>query len=189
LAVLQEYERGVHCVTFAPDGVRLAVAPLGDGSVRLWDASIEDELTVLRGHERHVVSTAFSPDGTRLASASWDRTVRLWDSSTGEELGVLRGHEGEVQSVAFSADGTRLASASWDKTLRIWDTVPHRVRYREREAILAARPEAEQIVDDLWHKYRNWKPVAQRLRDDTSLNDPLCRAALNLVLRRAAVRP
>ena len=189
LAVLQGYERGVHCVTFGPDGIRLALAPLGDRTVRLWDASIEKELTVLRGHERHIVSTAFSPDGTRLATASWDGTVRLWVTSTGEELAVLRGHEGEVQSVAFSADGTRLASASWDKTLRIWDTVPYRVRYQERQAILAARPEAERIVDDLWRQSNDWKAVAKRLRGDATLTDPVRRAALNLVLRRAASRP
>ena len=186
LAVLRGHERGVHCVTFSPDGSRLALAPLDDGTVRLWDASNKAELAVLRGHERHVVSTAFSPDGTRLASASWDRTVRLWDTSTGEELVVLRGHEGEVQSVAFSADGIYLASASWDGTVRIWHAKPYRVRYDERQAIVAAQPEAERIVDALWQKHSDWRTAAQRLRQDTSLSDPVRRAALNEVLRRAS---
>ena len=131
------------------------------------------------------MSLAFSADGTRLATGSSVGNVRLWATSTGEELSVLRGHKPWITDMAFSPDGTRLASASLDKTVRIWDTVPYRIRYQERQAILAARSEAERIVDDLWKKLNNWEAIAKRLRDDTTLSDPLRRAALNEVLRRA----
>ncbi len=89
----------------------------------------------------------------------------------------------------LAPDGTRLASASHDNTVRIWDTVPYRIRYQERQAILAARPEAEGRLDDLWQKLNDWKSVARRLREDPSLSDPVRRAALNEVLRRATTRP
>lgn len=69
--------------------------------------------------------------------------------------------------------------------MRLWDTVPYRLRYQERQAILAARPEAERMVDELWQKYSDWRTVAERLREDTSMLDPVCRTALNEVLRRA----
>ncbi len=154
--------------------------------MRIWDASTGKELAVLRGHERSIGVVTFSPDGTRLASASDDRTVRLWDVSTREDLAVLRGHADQVYSLAFSSDGARLASASADKTVRLWDTVPYRIRYKERRAILDARPKAKQMVEELWRKLQDWEAVAQRLRDDTSLIDPLRRAALNTVLRRAS---
>lgn len=145
-----------------------------------------EALTVLRGHDDTVWSVAFSPDGTRLATGADDDTVRIWDSSTGEELGTLRRHRSGVMAVVFSPDGTRLASASADKTVRLWNTVPYRVRCRQHQAILDIEPEAERIVDDVWRKANDWDLVAKRLREDTSLKGPVRRAALNLVLQRAA---
>ncbi len=73
--------------------------------------------------------------------------------------------------------------------MRLWDTVSRADRYKERQAILAAEPEAERMVDGLWQKVSDWETVAQRLSEDASLTDPLRRAALNLVLRRASGHP
>lgn len=70
--------------------------------------------------------------------------------------------------------------------MRIWDSVPYRVRYKERQAILTAQPEAERIVDALWQELGDWKAVANRVHEEASLSDPVRRAALNTVLRRAA---
>jgi hypothetical protein len=150
----------------------------------LWDTTTAEELLVLQGSARRIKSVAFSPDGTRLAAASDDRTVHLWDAYTGEELMRLRGHREGLHCVAFSPDGTRLASGAADWTIRLWDAVPYRVRYQERRAVLAAKPEAERIVDALWQDLNDPKLVAQRLREDTSLSDPLRRAALNLLLQK-----
>jgi WD40 repeat protein len=157
-----------------------------DGFVRVWNAFTGEELAVLRGHKDRVVVVAFSNDGTRLASASTDRTVRIWATSGGEELAVLRGHEDAVRFVGFSPDGTRLMSASRDGAVRFWDTVPYRARYQERQAILAAKPQAKRIVDALWQELNDPKVVAERLRKDASLSKPVRRAAVNLVLQRAA---
>ena len=67
--------------------------------------------------------------------------------------------------------------------------LPYRVRYQEWQAILAARPEAERVVDDLWLKHNDWKTVAVRLREDATLSDPLRRAALSAAPRRATGHP
>lgn len=51
------------------------------------------------------------------------------------------------------------------------------------------RQDQGRLVDDLWQKYSDWKTVAARLREDTSFTEPLRRAALNEVLRRATDHP
>jgi hypothetical protein len=106
--------------------------------------------------------------------------------ATGRELLVLRGHRNGVMSVAFSPDGMRLASGSWDQTVRVWDSVPYRVRYPERRAVLAARPEAEDVVDGLRQQFTEAKTTAERLRGDASLNKPVRRVALNVLLMQSA---
>lgn len=184
LEVLNGHEDEVLTVAFSPDGTRLASGSM-DTTVHIWNATNGDELMVLRGSAGYVRSVAFSPDGRRLAAASKDKTVHMWDAHTGEEVLHLRGHTAHVHYVAFSPDGARLASGAGDWAIHLWDTVPYRDRYQERQAILAARPEAEGIVDALWTKLDDAKSVAQRLHEDASLSDSVRRAALNLVLQRA----
>jgi WD40 repeat protein len=110
----------VNCVSFSPDGRRLASAS-SDGTVKVWDAHTGREALTLKGHTDSVRAVAFSPDGRRLASASWDKTVRVWDGQTGREICKLSGHTNYVNRVAFSPDGCRLASASLDQTGMVWD--------------------------------------------------------------------
>ena len=54
--------------------------------------------------------------------------------------------------------------------------------------MLAAEPEAKRIVDILREQLDDWKSVGEHLRADASLSEPLRRAALNEVLRRAVGR-
>jgi WD40 repeat protein len=74
----------VRCVTFSPDGQRLASGSI-DKTVILWDLATGQELLTFRGHTGTVTSVNFSPDGQRLASTSEDGTARVWDARPLEE--------------------------------------------------------------------------------------------------------
>jgi WD40 repeat protein/serine/threonine protein kinase len=120
LFTLRGHTGPVWSVSFAAD-CRVLASASGDGTVKLWDARIGQELRTLRGHTGAVMSLSFAADGQVLASAGGDGTVKLWDARTGQELRSLRGHMGKVMSVSFAADGQVLASASEDGTVKLWD--------------------------------------------------------------------
>jgi WD40 repeat protein len=85
----------VNCVTFNPEGTRLAEAG-DDGTVRVCDVVTGSETRNLVGHIGAVSSVAFSPYGDRLASAGDDGTVRVWDLTTGREALPHMAHDGGV---------------------------------------------------------------------------------------------
>ena len=111
----------VRCVTWSPDGKRLA-SGCSDGNIIIWHTETGERLRILEGHTQSVSSVAWSPDGKTLASASWDTTINIWNADSGTIFRRLLGHELNVTSVAWSMDGNCLASGSWDSTIIIWNT-------------------------------------------------------------------
>ncbi|MGE0545754.1 MAG: serine/threonine-protein kinase [Kofleriaceae bacterium] len=105
-------------VAVSPDGTKIAGAA-GDRTVRIWDGTSGNQLSILRGHSDLVLDVAFSPDGRSLASASYDKTIRIWDLGSSRHR-VLRGHSGAVDTVRWR-DAEHLVSGARDGTLRLWD--------------------------------------------------------------------
>jgi eukaryotic-like serine/threonine-protein kinase len=177
------HEKSVFKAAFSPDS-RLLATCCQDRTVRLWKIG-SGECQVLHGHTDEVYAVAFHPDGTRLATAARDGAVWLWDVTRGEAVGRLPRHKSFVWSLAFSKDGATLVSSSGDATVRLWDTAPLKARYQARRDAAALRPEAERLVEQLWHEKNDPSDVVNALRADRMLGDELRHATLRAVLRRA----
>lgn len=93
---------------FSPDGQRIATAS-EDNTVRVWDASTGQPLTLPMRHEGPVWRVHFSPDGQRLVTVSpLDRSARVWDATRGVPLTEPIRHSSRVLEAAFGADGQTL---------------------------------------------------------------------------------
>jgi eukaryotic-like serine/threonine-protein kinase len=176
------HEKFVYAATFSPDNLSVATCSQ-DRTVILWQID-SGARRVLRGHTDEVFAAAYHPDGRRLATAGRDRAIWLWDLARGEEVARLQGHASYVWSLAFSPDGTALASGSGDFTVRLWDTAPLEARYRARREAAAVRPDAERLVEQLWKKMKTPEDVAEALRADRALDEPLRHAAFRALLRK-----
>jgi WD40 repeat protein len=150
----------VLAMAFSPDGGQMA-SVARDRTMRLWDIASGVECWRLVNDVNGWSAVAFSPDGEPLASGAGYGMVRLHDVCTGEILLTLRSPRGEtVKAVAFSPDGTRLASGGLDWLITMWDIVPFRIRYKERQAALAANDgrhaEAARIYRQALQELRDW---------------------------------
>jgi WD40 repeat protein len=110
----------VSCVSFSPDGTKLASASF-DKTVRLWDVKSGKVLHAFTGHSDFVYAVAFSPKGDWYATASKDRTGRVVDAGTGQGKLTFSGMDNEVLAVAVRPDGGQVVTAGFEPQLVWWD--------------------------------------------------------------------
>jgi WD40 repeat protein len=135
-AVVEGDAGQVPCVSFHPDGRRLAGGNLFDNSLHVWDIRTGKEVLSIPATPRTLLTAvAFSPDGKHLAGAGggmeWEGKkvkrrwgeVKLWDTQTGQETLTLPGPGSLVRSVAWSPDSLRLAGVAGERAdqVRVWD--------------------------------------------------------------------
>lgn len=180
------WETASNClsVAFSPDNRHLVTSGT-DHIVRIWDETTGKVEKELRGHTEEIFATVYHPDGSRIASAGRDRVIHIWDSTTGDRLARLSGHTSYVFSLAFSPKGDTLVSGSGDYNVRLWDTHLAAERTQARQELLAAQPEAEQLVAGWLAEQKDTIQLAMRLRAEPSLSEPVRRAAWHLLLRKS----
>ena len=150
--------------------------PVGDRRRRVPGAA--------RAHGRSIRG-GLPPRRHAPATAGRDGMIWLWDLAEAEDVARLPSHKSFVWSLAFSADGATLASGSGDATVGLWDTAPLKARYQARREAQVLRPEAERLVGKIWSEKNDPAAVAEALRVDQTLSEPLRHAAQLAVLRRA----
>ncbi len=175
----------VRSLTFATNGTTLALAVVGDGSVRLWDlggdaprerASLPSAAPPGR-RTYGPFSVAIAPNGKTLAVIEFDphECIRLWDLTdprpiaTGQ-LGIgLKGVKFlHAQMVTFTPDGNSLLAGQGDGSVRTWDLTASGPVERATFAahvgpvdVLAFTPDGKTLVtggDD--HLVRTWDATA-----------------------------
>ncbi len=124
---LKAHSGWVTAIAFSPDGQRLASGSW-DRTVKFWEVTSGEQLSIVASKMEEVQSLAFSRDGHWLATENSSNTVALRDPITGQEIRALPSEKplgalgsNWVYSIAFSPDGQWLASGVDDKTVRLWD--------------------------------------------------------------------
>lgn len=127
-STLSGHEEVVLCVSFSPNGRRLATGS-GDKMIRFWDLMTETPLKLGQGHEGWVLCLAWSPDGKYLASGDMNGVICIWDGIECSLRGKLVGHRKWITQLAWeplhlsSGSSWRLVSSSKDGTAKVWDIV------------------------------------------------------------------
>ena len=111
---LPPYGEEVHCLSFSPDGTRLA-AGYNDGNIRLFgfDNGITRWITysiAKKQHDGAVLSLAFHPSGNVLVSVGSDGDISFLDMNTLSSLTKVKLKDGDkISSIAFNSFGNALA--------------------------------------------------------------------------------
>ena len=80
------HTQNISTTIWSNDGLLLASAAAGDGTVRIWNTITGKLLQTL---DTHAIQIDFSPDSRYLASASSDGKINTWDVSTGKLIQTL----------------------------------------------------------------------------------------------------
>jgi WD40 repeat protein len=102
-------------LTFAPKGLRLAVAHYS--GVSLWFPNARSEPEKLAWKGSHL-GLLFSPDGRFLVTSMQEPTLHGWRLADGKDM-RMSGYAARVRSLGFTADGKSLAT-SGARELILW---------------------------------------------------------------------
>ena len=171
----QEHADAVYCLSFAPDGRRLASVGgdgrKGDTQCRVWSVPSLEVEKILPGHDRPTYGVLLGSRQSKshpLVTAGGDRLIHIYAQSSSDRL-TLEGHTSDVYRCCLSPDAKQLASTSQDGSVRLWDVATGKqvrtlfkgkdptydVTYSRNGAVLAA------VADDGFVRF--WSTKAYEL--------------------------
>lgn len=91
-----------------------------DGTIRLWNLDIFQQMVIYKGHIGPVWSISWGPHGHYFVSGGMDKTGRIWMTDRIRQVRLLAGHDDDVEVVAWHPNSAYVFTASCDKTVRMW---------------------------------------------------------------------
>lgn len=123
----------------------------GDGSIRLWDITINN-LPIAKWHEhkREVMNVEWNyTEKTTFLSSSWDGTAKLWDPTAPHSLRTFSEHTGCVYTGAWSPrQADQFATCGEDKTIKLWST-----NKPQGKSLMTFNGHVDQVLSLDWNKY------------------------------------
>eukprot|EP00002_Diphylleia_rotans_P012492 TRINITY_DN2443_c0_g1_i1.p1 TRINITY_DN2443_c0_g1~~TRINITY_DN2443_c0_g1_i1.p1 ORF type:complete len:310 (-),score=58.00 TRINITY_DN2443_c0_g1_i1:207-1136(-) len=111
----------VMSVAFSPNDKYLA-GGCWDGSVHVFDTTMNRKIASLDGHSMPVRTVAFSADSKMMFTGSDDANIHIYDTEhLSKPVATLSGHHSWILSVSCNTDGKFLMSGSSDNKVKIWD--------------------------------------------------------------------
>ncbi|MBI3857613.1 MAG: hypothetical protein HY293_18180 [Planctomycetes bacterium] len=155
-AVLDAHVRGLHALTFSPDGAMFASAGGGAADpavdeITLWETATGARRMTFANYKGVVSSLAFSPDGKLLAVGDVQGRIALLEVDSGGERISFQAREGILICLSFTFDGSAIVSvvhsADEAETVEIcrWDVtrgVPRETWQSQATTPLALSPDA-----------------------------------------------
>lgn len=111
---------GVYTMAKDPGSLERFASGSGDGVIKVWDLTSQDEVWQTRAHDNIVKGLCWTPD-RKILSCATDKTVKLWDPYNGEKSPPLATYMGQGAFTDISHHRTQSAFAASSSSISIYD--------------------------------------------------------------------